>query len=555
MGIVVVIDGREAIPVRAIPFVAGWMLSPDVVAMTFAKTDHWITRLEGVTAYYLSVSGKYSPMLAKEWDGIEADLEILSDKLKATEEFEQENYPVWRQQSILRLPASCFVWRDEFEDAFRRSYSPGRLLIPDERPGDRDLNFSPRIPEELALAVMHGFSVIQPHNGSSSPVKKPLKPNIGMGASTPAFESLEAALEGWFDRPLAELPDALRHRVETDYSPMPWDNVSPDNRRSVAAQWDYQNDPAFEDSRTVDREEFVVGWDYWQKVPLLIAEEFCILRHIHDPRKFNDEKNNTPGGIGKALGERVSDDLRIVERSLGPDTKMPVMEWVLWARQQCWDIPLYLRPLENEGSTKDATQGKSRKQCDVFLAMEKLTADEVSIAFVQVKNESGMGANSLLEISAREKTKRVALSALDLENMQSGGLNAQGKILLDMAQGIYPKRSNTNAVKMTRLREMFRKRLGIIDDPFEDYRKGTGWEPRFKIEDKLSALDNRAKREGEHRTDSLEEMDERGIHLADANKMHQSFDSGNDAAADWLRDNDPDNQDESDDPDEPNESA
>ena len=80
MGIVVIIDGREAIPVRAIPFVAGWMISPDVVAKSFAKTDHWITRLDGVAAYYLAAEGKYSPMLAKEWDVIEADLDILSDR-------------------------------------------------------------------------------------------------------------------------------------------------------------------------------------------------------------------------------------------------------------------------------------------------------------------------------------------------------------------------------------------------------------------------------------------------------------------------------------------
>jgi len=255
MGIVVIIDGREAIPVRAIPFVAGWMISPDVVARTFAKTDHWITRLEGVAAHYLSVEGKYSPMLAKEWDGIEADLQILSDKLKATEEVEQENYPVWRQQSILRLPASCFVWRDEFEEAFRRSYSTDRLILLDERPGDRELNFSPRISEELALAVMQGFGVTQCNNASSSVDK--LKQNVGMAESTPAlFVSLATALEGWFDKPKDELPDELRQRVETDFSPMPWDALSPDQRRSVAAQWDFRHDPAMENERQY-------WWDFY----------------------------------------------------------------------------------------------------------------------------------------------------------------------------------------------------------------------------------------------------------------------------------------------------
>ena len=150
-------------------------------------------------------------MLAKEWDVIEADLDILSDTLKATEEVEQENYSVWRQQSILRLPASCFVWCDEFEEAFRRSYSPERLILWNKRPGDRELNFSPRIPEELTLAVMQGFSVIQPNNNSSSSVEKPLYPREGeahlkldqLDEASAAFKDASAlGAEPWASRGL-----------------------------------------------------------------------------------------------------------------------------------------------------------------------------------------------------------------------------------------------------------------------------------------------------------------------------------------------------------------
>ena len=41
MNVVVLIDGREAIPVRAIPFVTGWWLSPDLLARSFAHPDSW----------------------------------------------------------------------------------------------------------------------------------------------------------------------------------------------------------------------------------------------------------------------------------------------------------------------------------------------------------------------------------------------------------------------------------------------------------------------------------------------------------------------------------
>lgn len=63
------------------------------------------------------------------------------------------------------------------------------------------------------------------------------------------FNSLTTALEGWFDKPLADLPDEQQQRIRDDFFPMPWDSLNEDQRRSVAAQMDYWNDPATEDER------------------------------------------------------------------------------------------------------------------------------------------------------------------------------------------------------------------------------------------------------------------------------------------------------------------
>lgn len=60
------------------------------------------------------------------------------------------------------------------------------------------------------------------------------------------FDSLTLAFEDWFETPLCDLPDTLRQRVEQEFSPMPWDNVYPDQRRYVALQLDNQHDPATE---------------------------------------------------------------------------------------------------------------------------------------------------------------------------------------------------------------------------------------------------------------------------------------------------------------------
>lgn len=64
-----------------------------------------------------------------------------------------------------------------------------------------------------------------------------------------SFDSLTVALEGWFDKLLCDLPDALLQRVEEDFWPMPWDRLSEAGRRDVTQQWDYQNDPATEQVR------------------------------------------------------------------------------------------------------------------------------------------------------------------------------------------------------------------------------------------------------------------------------------------------------------------
>ena len=88
-----------------------------------------------------------------------------------------------------------------------------------------------------------------------------------------------------------------------------------------------------------------------------------------------------------------------------------------------------------------------------------------------------------------------------------------------------------------------RKHLGISDDPFDPYRKGAGWMPRFKIFDKRGAADKRAKREAGRTTVSLEELTEQGTQFGDTNQTHEFFDTEsdteNDAAAVWLNDNDP----------------
>lgn len=58
------------------------------------------------------------------------------------------------------------------------------------------------------------------------------------------------------------MPDEVRQRIKQDFSPMPWDDINPDQRRSIALQLDYQHDPATKQDRQY-------WWDFfWRKEAL-----------------------------------------------------------------------------------------------------------------------------------------------------------------------------------------------------------------------------------------------------------------------------------------------
>lgn len=60
------------------------------------------------------------------------------------------------------------------------------------------------------------------------------------------FAPLKVNLEGYWEKSLAELPRHLRAIVEKRYALYPWDDRNPEQRRNLAAQYDYQHDPNHE---------------------------------------------------------------------------------------------------------------------------------------------------------------------------------------------------------------------------------------------------------------------------------------------------------------------
>jgi hypothetical protein len=167
MNCIVELNGREAIPVRAIPYITGWGLSPDRVASSFAQKDTGFKRLGDLKALHISPDGSIGE-LPKEWDGIEDMLEALHLELEAKNPDHNITCPEWLDRSVPLLPSSCFVWRDAFEEKYHAAR--GRITFAgNQRPGDADLNFNPRIPPEHVNVVFEGMP-----GGKSLAADKPI---------------------------------------------------------------------------------------------------------------------------------------------------------------------------------------------------------------------------------------------------------------------------------------------------------------------------------------------------------------------------------------------
>ena len=201
---------------------------------------------------------------------------------------------------------------------------------------------------------------------------------------------------------------------------------------------------------------------------------------------------------------------------------------------------------DSANSTISTCSSSISQENNIFQKMEKLTPQEISITFVGVKSEGGMG-NNMLEISARGEKKRVPIAALNLVDGRKGTLDSQGTILWAMTKNNFRLTpANKNSQKMTRLRQNLQAYFGINSDPFHPFNKADGWLPIFKIDDKIGAADERAKLEAEWYSKSRDQMNESGEKASadyyennEANEDDETAEydetNENDAAALWIK--------------------
>ncbi len=125
MNVVVLINGREAIPVRAIPFIAPSTVSADTLVRGLSGVDR-SKSLFGLVAYKLLGDGSYRKVLDVEWPRYANELQALQDGIKREQDAgqitEAEGRRRWRRESVKALPAGVFVWKDDFVKAHARAF-------------------------------------------------------------------------------------------------------------------------------------------------------------------------------------------------------------------------------------------------------------------------------------------------------------------------------------------------------------------------------------------------------------------------------------------------
>lgn len=173
MDVLITIDGREAIPVRAIPLLTDWqVLPPHDIADALVGDDEGDFPEFTLLAAYQMQDGECKPIRAKWWERLLVPkIEGLGERIQQETLGKKSVKARWLDESLGALPAGAFVWRDEFEACFWRMYGPNGEtiwvwehgeLIPRLRMPDIELDFSPFIHEpEKQKLVMEGFETYQ----------------------------------------------------------------------------------------------------------------------------------------------------------------------------------------------------------------------------------------------------------------------------------------------------------------------------------------------------------------------------------------------------------
>jgi hypothetical protein len=164
------IEKRLIIPVRLVPLVTGWKVTP---AQLSGALSGEIKALKGrIQAHRLTPEHGHDPVPESDWGAFFHQISSFGDEDVDSGTAGNRLLPTRCREAAKMLPAGVFLWADDLEKTWR---SPGFA----EEPGSTDpaapgntLDYSPWIPPDLIQSVYEGFeelliSSAEPGRGQS----------------------------------------------------------------------------------------------------------------------------------------------------------------------------------------------------------------------------------------------------------------------------------------------------------------------------------------------------------------------------------------------------
>jgi len=360
------IDGREALPVRAIPYVTGWQrFSPDTVAASCLAGEADFFMRVHLTAYRIS-GDELIQVTPRQWDAVVVKLKGLAAKLRRQhgddDMGDDIGYDAWRSGAVEILPADAFVWLDELEKEYKGDQKS--QFYYETRPSDDELILEPMLDADTIAMVMKGFEkylmlpiqqvipelereVKRIAELESDPILRAiLTGRIILTADEIADSIKDGFLEGKVIYDSNGAPDPKRSTITANELPRFLDFIHRSlekTKMSYLAQQNIEGDPASINLGYYAAVACDVGsvgdWDYWASLPRLEPREVACLMFELEPKHFDEihSARNThlqPGAL--------ADEIDKVERSATRDhegEKLSPEQWIEWAQGKGYAVP------------------------------------------------------------------------------------------------------------------------------------------------------------------------------------------------------------------------
>lgn len=315
MNVLFPIGGREAIPVRAIPFMTRWeTISPDRLA-NWLSHDDFSRGFHDLFAWRLE-EDKPTKVQPNFWENfIVESFPVLNDQIRKGNPEQKAGYQHWQRESIGLLPAGVFVWRDEFEPIYNRRFWPQ----------DADGNALPAEHRDvLRVALEFSPQVVGPDMGAT----------VAEGMPTDSFRlysftPLLSNCEGFWDRPFEDLPARLQPVVKAAFAPFTWEDLADASRRkNFADRHDRQHDPRLEPSLYFELQAFVNhDLEAWRSEARSNRDDAKVVILDDVERRLNqilDVDRATVGAEIQRLRAAAEDDSRMAYRNGNQKVKWSV---------------------------------------------------------------------------------------------------------------------------------------------------------------------------------------------------------------------------------------